>query len=100
MRHVAIVCAAWLCSGLVAHAGTYAEKVTAIDPEKRTLTIPIDGKDRSLKVDASVDVQSQVRVGKRLRLTHSMWRRRRSFAPCWCESPKASTASSCRRTAS
>ena len=45
------------------------EKVTGIDPEKKTLTFPIDGKDKTVKVDANVDVQSQERVGKRLRLT-------------------------------
>jgi hypothetical protein len=58
-----------LGGGLAVKAETYVEKVAGIDPEKKTLTFPIDGKDQTLKVDAKVDVQSQVRVGKRLRLT-------------------------------
>jgi hypothetical protein len=40
-----------------------------VDTDKKTLTIPVEGKDRTFKVDDKVDVQSQVRRGKRLTLT-------------------------------
>jgi hypothetical protein len=50
-------------------AETYAEKIKDIDAEKKTITFPVDGKDATFKVDEKVDVQSQVRAGKRLRLT-------------------------------
>lgn len=52
----------------VAVGETYAEKVKAVDPEKKTLTIPVEGADETFKVDDKVDVQSQVRRGKRLAL--------------------------------
>jgi hypothetical protein len=57
-----------LVAGSVALAETYGDKVKAVDPDKRTLTLPVDGKDRTFKVDDKVDVQNQVRAGKRLRL--------------------------------
>jgi hypothetical protein len=52
-----------------ARADTYAEKVKDVDVDKKTITIPVDGVDKTFKVDEKVDVQTQVRVGKRLRLT-------------------------------
>jgi len=55
--------------GSAALAETYGDKVKDVDPDKMTLTLPVDGKDRTFKVDAKVDVQNQVRAGKRLRLT-------------------------------
>jgi hypothetical protein len=58
-----------LASGSAARAETYGDKVKDVDPDKMTLTLPVDGKDRTFKVDAKVDVQNQVRTGKRLRLT-------------------------------
>ena len=50
-------------------AETYAEKVKGVDVEKKTITIPVDGKDKSFKVADKVDVQTQVRRGKRLTIT-------------------------------
>lgn len=55
--------------GSAACADTYGEKIKSVDVEKKTITIPVDGKDKVFKVDDKVDVQSQVRAGKRLRLT-------------------------------
>jgi hypothetical protein len=52
-----------------APAETYADKVKAVDTDKKTLTIPVDGKDTVFVVDDKVDVQTQTRAGKRLRLT-------------------------------
>ena len=49
-----------------AAAETYAEKLKAVDSDKKTITFAVDGKERTFKVDAKVDVQSQVRTGKRL----------------------------------
>jgi hypothetical protein len=48
---------------------TYGEKVKAVDPAKRTITFPVEGKEKTFKVDDKVDVQMQTRVGKRLRVT-------------------------------
>ena len=64
---VAAALVAGLCSR--SNAETYLEKVKAVDTEKRTLTIPAGGKERTFKVDEKVDVQTQTRVGKRLRTT-------------------------------
>src|SRR5262245_31869719 len=50
-------------------AETYGDKVKAVDSDKKTITLPIEGKDRTFKVADKVDVQSQTRAGKRLRLT-------------------------------
>src|SRR5262245_31398801 len=50
-------------------AETYGEKVKAVDPAKRTITFPVEGRERTFKVDEKVDVQAQVRAGKRLRLS-------------------------------
>ena len=58
-----------LILGPAAFAESYLEKVKAVDTDKKTLTIAVDGKDKTFKVDGKVDVQSQTRVGKRLRLT-------------------------------
>lgn len=51
-----------------ASADTYGEKVKSVDADKKTITIPVDGKDKEFKVDDKVEVQSQMRAGKRLRL--------------------------------
>lgn len=53
----------------VGRAETYLEKVTAVDPAKRTITISVDKKDRTLPVDEKVEIHLQVKVGKRLRVT-------------------------------
>jgi hypothetical protein len=50
-------------------AETYGDKTKAVDPDKKTITIAVDGKDREFKVDDKVDVKAQVRAGKKLRLT-------------------------------
>jgi uncharacterized protein (DUF2141 family) len=52
-----------------ASAETYGEKVKDVDADKKTITIAVEGKETTFKVDDKVDVQSQVRAGKRLRLT-------------------------------
>jgi hypothetical protein len=57
-----------LLAGSVALAETYGDKVKAVDADKKTLTLPVDGKDRTFKVDDKVEVQRQMRTGKRLRL--------------------------------
>jgi len=49
-----------------ATAETYAEKLTAVDADKKTITFAVEGKERTFKVDAKTDVQMQVRSGKRL----------------------------------
>jgi hypothetical protein len=58
-----------MLAGADASAETYGDKIKAVDPDQKTLTLPVDGKDRTFKVDEKVDVQSQMRAGKRLRLT-------------------------------
>lgn len=50
-------------------ADTYGEKVKSVDAKKMTISFPVDGKDKTFKVDEKVDVQAQSRAGKRLRLT-------------------------------
>lgn len=57
-----------LAAGSASLAESYLEKVKAVDADKKTLTIPIEGTDKTFKVDDKVDVQAQRRVGKRLRL--------------------------------
>ena len=66
-RLVAAVVTAVACSACSAE--TYLDKVKAVDAGKRTLTLSVDGKDRTFSVDEKVDVQSQTRAGKRLRVT-------------------------------
>jgi len=56
-------------SSSVCLAETYGEKIKKVDPEKKTITFAVDGMDRTFKVDDKVDVQAQVRAGKRLRVT-------------------------------
>jgi len=68
-RRALLATAFALLLGSAAPADTYLDKVKAVDPDKKTLTLPVDGKDRTFKVDDKVDVQSQVRRGKRLALT-------------------------------
>ncbi len=50
-------------------AESYIEKLTEVDNTKKTVTFAVDGKPKTFKVDEKVDVQTQVRVGKRLRVT-------------------------------
>lgn len=70
MFRLALLTAAFtLVAGSVSHAESYLEKVKAVDADKKTLTIAVEGKDRTFAVDDKVDVQTQRRVGKRLRLT-------------------------------
>jgi hypothetical protein len=56
-------------SSSVCLAETYGEKIKSVNLEKKTITFPVDGKDRTFKVDDKVDVQAQMRAGKRLRIT-------------------------------
>jgi len=56
-------------SAAVCRAETYGEKIKSVDSEKKTITFPVDGQDRTFKVDDKVDVQAQTRAGKRLRIT-------------------------------
>ena len=69
LRRVLLATVLTLLAGSAAPAETYADKLKAVDPAKKTLTLPVDGKDRTFKVADKVDVQSQTRAGKRLRLT-------------------------------
>src|SRR6476620_8322221 len=69
LRRVLLATALTLLAGAAARAETYADKLKSVDANKKTVTLPVDGKDRTFKVDDKVDVQSQVRMGKRLRLT-------------------------------
>jgi uncharacterized protein (DUF2141 family) len=69
LRRVLLATALTLLAGSAARAETYADKLKAVAADKKTVTLPVDGKDRTFKVDEKVDVQSQVRMGKRLRLT-------------------------------
>lgn len=69
LRHSIWAAAVVILAGSAATAETYLEKIQAIDADKKTSTIAVEGKDRALKVDDKVDVKSQVRVGKRLRVT-------------------------------
>jgi len=68
-RRTLLAVALTVLTGAAARAETYGDKVKEVDVEKKTLTIPVDGKERTFPVDDKVDVQSQVRAGKRLRLT-------------------------------
>jgi hypothetical protein len=52
----------------LATADTYIEKFKSVDADKQTVTFRVDGKYRELKVDEKVDVQSQMRAGKKLRV--------------------------------
>jgi hypothetical protein len=56
-------------AGSSAWAETYGDKVKEVDVDKKTLTLPVEGKDRVFTVDAAVDVKNQRRVGKRLTVT-------------------------------
>jgi len=69
LRRLLLATALTLLAGAAARADTYADKLKAVDADKKTITLPVDGKDRTFKVDDKVDVQSQTRAGKRLRLT-------------------------------
>jgi hypothetical protein len=69
IRRALLATALALLAGPAVLADTYGDKVKAVDVEKRTLTLPVDGKDRTFPVDDKVEVQAQVRAGKRLRLT-------------------------------
>jgi len=53
----------------VSRAETYGEKLSEVDTTKKTVTFAVDGKPKTFQVDEKVDVQTQVRVGKRLRVT-------------------------------
>ena len=50
-----------------ASAATYAEKLKAVDDDKKTITFAVEGKDQHVQGGCKVDVQSQVRRGKRSR---------------------------------
>lgn len=69
LRRTLLATALALLAGPAALAETYGDKVKAVDADKKTLTLPVDGKDRTFAVDDKVEVQAQVRSGKRLRLT-------------------------------
>ena len=69
LRRTFLATAVALLTGTATPAETYGDKVKAVDASKKTLTLPVDGKDRTFPVDDKVEVQSQTRAGKRLRLT-------------------------------
>ena len=69
LRRALLATALALLTGPAVFADTYGDKVKAVDVAKKTLTLPVDGKDRTFAVDDKVEVQAQVRSGKRLRLT-------------------------------
>jgi hypothetical protein len=69
IRRALLATALALLTGPAVLADTYGDKVKAVDAEKKTLTLPVDGKDRTFPVADKVDVQAQVRAGKRIRLT-------------------------------
>jgi hypothetical protein len=68
LRPAFLTIALAVLAGSAGQAETYADKVKAVDAEKKTITLPVEGKERTFKVDDEVDVQSQTRAGKRLRL--------------------------------
>jgi hypothetical protein len=47
-------------------AETYGEKVVSVDVDKKTITIPVEKKDKAFKVDGSATFQTQRKAGKRL----------------------------------
>ena len=69
IRRALLATALALLVGPALLAETYGDKVKAVDADKKTITLPVDGKDRTFVVDDKVKVQAQVRSGKRLRLT-------------------------------
>ena len=68
MRRTMLALAFAILTGAVARAETYGDKLKAVDLDKRTLTLPVEGKDRTFQMDDKVDVQSRMRVGKKLRV--------------------------------
>jgi opacity protein-like surface antigen len=69
LRRFLVAATLTVLAATAASAETYADKVKAVDTDKKTLTIPVDGKDTVFSVDDKVDVQKQTRAGKRLRNT-------------------------------
>lgn len=69
LRRFLLAATLTLLAATAAPAETYADKVKAVDTDKKTLTIPVDGKDKVFPVDNKVDVEKQARAGKRLRNT-------------------------------
>jgi len=55
----------WATAGT--RAETYGEKVKAVDAVKGTITVGVEGMDRTFNVEEKVDVQAPVRAGQRLR---------------------------------
>ncbi|WP_020468834.1 hypothetical protein [Zavarzinella formosa] len=53
----------------VVFADTYGEKVTAVDAKGNTISITVDKKEKSFKVDPKAQFLSQVKAGKRLNVT-------------------------------
>ena len=69
IRRALLATALALLAGPAVLAADYGDKVKAVDAEKKTLTLPVDGKDRTFEVADKAEVQAQVRAGKRIRLT-------------------------------
>jgi hypothetical protein len=69
LRRMFLVAALALLSGPAAWAEDYSDKVKAVDPDKHTLTIPVDGKDKTFKVIDKPEVLATSQVGKKLRQT-------------------------------
>ena len=69
LRRVLLATALALLTAPAVLAETYGDKVKAVDADKKTLTLPVDGKDQTFPVADKVEVQALVRAGKRLRLT-------------------------------
>ena len=68
LRRTLLATALIMVTGSAALAETYGDKVKDVDPDRMTLTLVVDGKDRTFHVHAKVDARNQVRAGKRLRL--------------------------------
>lgn len=50
----------------VSFGSTYAEKVVKIDPKANTITISVENKDTTFKLDEKPQFLTQVKAGKRL----------------------------------
>ena len=56
MRRTMLALAFAILTGAVARAETYGDKLKAVDLDKRTLAMPVEGTDRTFPVDDKVDV--------------------------------------------
>ena len=56
LRRALLATALTLLAGPALLAETYGDKVKAVDADTKTLTLPVEGKDRTFKVDDTVDL--------------------------------------------